>query len=418
MRVLVLGGTWFLGRRVVERLHERGDEVLVVHRGSSEPASWVPVGHLHTNREHLADHHSAVQAFDPQAVLDTYALTATDADAVLPVLPELPTVVLSSQDVYQAHAGLRAGRCDAPVPLTEGSELRRERYPYCGAGLAQVPDDYDKLDVEDRWCPRGATVLRLPLIYGPRDWQRREELVLRRLRAGRRRIPIGAGNLLWTRAHVDDLATGVLAALETRAADGWTINLGEPHTWPLSVWAGQIIAATGADAELVRVPDTALPPDLALTAAPAQHFLASVAPRANPARLDTRRTRHPCDRVRTLAPRPPTDRAHLDRRRRRRRRRRTEQRLKAPRVADDLPPQRDGSVYAAGSACLDSGGDTVERVLRRRGRLSHGSDGNRARRHGTVQAPRHPLRPPGHLRRSGRWGVQAPYGDMHGNCAG
>jgi len=38
MRVLVLGGTTFIGRRVVERLHGRGDEVLVVHRGQHQPA--------------------------------------------------------------------------------------------------------------------------------------------------------------------------------------------------------------------------------------------------------------------------------------------------------------------------------------------------------------------------------------------
>ena len=277
VRVLVLGGTGFVGRRIVERLHERGDEVVVVHRGRSAPDPWVPVGQLRTDRHELAGHAAAVDRFVPQAVVDTCALTAADVEAVLPVLPEVPTVVLSSQDVYQAHTGLRSGRCEAPVPLTEQAELRRQRYPYRGAGLAHVPEDYDKLDVEERWRPRGATVLRLPLVYGPHDWQRREDLVLRRLRAGRRRIPIGAGNLLWTRGYVDDLASGVLAALDTRAADGQTINLGETETWPLSAWFAQILAAAEADVDLVSVPDTALPADLALTAAPAQHLLVSVA---------------------------------------------------------------------------------------------------------------------------------------------
>lgn len=266
-----------MGRRVVERLQERGDQVLVVHRGHSVPEPWVPVGQLRTDRHDLAAHADVVHNFAPQAVVDTCALTAADVDAVLPALPEAPTVVLSSQDVYQAYAGLRSGRCEAPVPLTEQAELRRQRYPYRGAGLAHVPEDYDKLDVEDHWRPRGATVLRLPLVYGPHDWQRREDLVLRRLRAGRRRIPIGAGNLLWTRGYVDDLATGVLAALDTRAADGTTLNLGETQTWPLSAWLAQILAAAEADVDLVPVPDTTLPADLALTAAPAQHLLVSVA---------------------------------------------------------------------------------------------------------------------------------------------
>ncbi|TDC45364.1 hypothetical protein E1281_30550 [Actinomadura sp. KC345] len=277
MRVLVLGGTWFLGRRVVERLHERGDEVLVVHRGLGGPGPSVPVGRLLTDRLDLAEHAGEVRRFAPQAVVDTCALTAAHVEAVLPVLPEVPAVVLSSQDVYQAYSGLVSGRCEAAVPVTEDAELRRERYPHRGAGYAHVPDDYEKLDVEERWRPRGATVLRLPLIYGPHDWQHREEPVLRRLRAGRRRVPVGAANLLWTRGHVDDLATGVLSALDTRAADGKTFNLGELQTWPLSTWFEQIIEAAGADAELVRVPDGALPADLALTAAPAQHLLFSTA---------------------------------------------------------------------------------------------------------------------------------------------
>ena len=36
MRILVIGGTQFIGRRVVELLVGRGDEVLLVHRGTTE----------------------------------------------------------------------------------------------------------------------------------------------------------------------------------------------------------------------------------------------------------------------------------------------------------------------------------------------------------------------------------------------
>ncbi|MGH3764701.1 MAG: NAD-dependent epimerase/dehydratase family protein [Pseudonocardiaceae bacterium] len=277
MRVLVLGGTWFLGRRVVERLHERGDCVLVVHRGQAEPAEWVPAGHLHTDRRRLADHADTLAEFHPDVVVDSCPLTGADVDAVLPVLPEVPTVVLSSQDVYAAFTGLRSGREIAALPITEDAELRTERYLYRGAGIDVVPDDYDKLDVEERWLRRGAVVLRLPLIYGPHDRQRREEPILRRLRARRSRIPIGVGNLLWTRGHVDDLATGVLAAIDNRAADGLAVNLGETQTVTIRAWLTQILEAAGGGAELVTVAEATLPPDLAITAAPAQHLLVSVA---------------------------------------------------------------------------------------------------------------------------------------------
>lgn len=277
VRVLVLGGTCFLGRRVVERLHVRGDSVLVAHRGRSEPAPWISVRHLHTDRTHLAEHTGTIAEFAPDAVVDSCPLTAADVDAVLPVLPEVPAVVLSSQDVYEAFTGLRSGRELSALPITEDSPLRSERYPYRDAADNAVPEDYDKLDVEQRWLRRGATVLRLPLIYGPHDRQRREEAILRRLRAHRQHIPLGVGNLLWTRGYVDDLATGVLAAIDNRAADGLPVNLGETQTATIRRWVSQILQAAGGGAELVTVPDATLPPDLAITAAPAQHLLVSVA---------------------------------------------------------------------------------------------------------------------------------------------
>ncbi|TDE32908.1 hypothetical protein E1295_38845 [Nonomuraea mesophila] len=277
MRVLILGGTWFLGRRTAERLAERGDQILLVHRGSDRSAPTVPGAHLHTDRHDLARHAHQIKEFAPQAVVDTHALTGADVDAVLPLLPHVPTVVLSSQDVYEAFTGLQTGRCLAPVPITEESRLRRERHPHRGAGIPGVPDDYDKLDVEERWLARGAVVLRLPLIYGPHDWQRREEPVLRRVRAGRDRIPVGAANLLWTKGYVDDLATGVLSALDHRAADGLAVNLGETSTVTMGAWFEQILEAAGSRARLERVPDDRIPPDLALSAAPAQHLVFSSA---------------------------------------------------------------------------------------------------------------------------------------------
>lgn len=279
MRVLVLGGTTFLGRRVVERLHDRGDEVLVVHRGESEPDGWVPVQHLHTDRADLAGHAAEVADFGADAVLDSRALTLADVQAVLDVVPDVPTVVLSSMDVYEAFEALRTGGTPHPVPVTEDSPVRSERYPYRGQGSA-AGDDYDKLDVEEAWAPRGACVLRLPLVYGPWDAQRREEPVLRRVRAGRARVPVGAGTLLLSRVHVDDAATGVLAALDRPAARGLTLNLAEPTVVPGGVWAQQVLdtaaAVTGHRTEPAQVPDEALPDELWLTRTAAQHVVADV----------------------------------------------------------------------------------------------------------------------------------------------
>ena len=279
MRICVLGGTRFIGRAIVEHLAAR-HEVLVVHRGESEPDDLVEVAHLHSERAALGapEPARALARFEPDAVVDTMALTAADADRVLATLPGAARlVVLSSMDVYRAYGSLHAGTVTDAVPIDEDSPVRPERYPYRG----QVPgmDDYDKLDVEERWLERGAVVVRLPMVTGPRDYQRRQEFVLRRLRHGRTEIPVGRGNGLFTHGDVDDMARGVVAAVEADDAvvAGEIFNLGEATTPTMRLRAEQIVSAAGSAATLVEVPDEALPPDLGITAHVAQPLLVSSA---------------------------------------------------------------------------------------------------------------------------------------------
>jgi nucleoside-diphosphate-sugar epimerase len=111
------------------------------------------------------------------------------------------------------------------------------------------------------------------MVYGERDYQRREDPVLRRVRAGRAKIPVGAGTWLWTRGYVRDVAAGVRLALESEATVGEVLNLGESRTWSMLLWARHVLEATGSTAELVRVPDVLLPDDLEQLGSIAQHLL-------------------------------------------------------------------------------------------------------------------------------------------------
>jgi nucleoside-diphosphate-sugar epimerase len=279
MRLLVLGGTRFIGDRIVRAAQRRGDEVTIVHRGSTEPADG-PAGdalaghgaHIHIDRVDFAAIAARVGALRPDAVIDTCAMSQADADSVLPHLPDVPIILLSSMDVYWAYELLLADEGGQPVPITEDADLRRGRYPL--RGHIEGHDDYDKLHVEPAYLARGGTVLRLAAIYGELDPQRREEFILRRVRAGRKRIPVGAGTWLWTRAYVADVASAVLAALDAPAvAAGQVFNVGELATDTMREHAQRILRSAECDAELVTVPDEDVPADLAVTRSAAQHFL-------------------------------------------------------------------------------------------------------------------------------------------------
>lgn len=276
MRVLVLGGTRFVGRAVVEELALQGDDVTIVHRGETEPADLPEVRHLHIAREQWAAQARELRAVQPDAVIDCRAFTRDDARAALAALPDAHVVLISSQDVYRAFASLQHGLETDAVPLTETAPLRDDRYPH--RGESDEYHDYSKLDVEEEYTVRRAAVLRLPAVYGEHDRQRREDFILRRMRAHRTRIPIGQGGLLWTRAYVRDVARGAVQAARDTSTAGEVFNLGEESTWTVRQWAERILEAAGGGAEMVTVPDAAIPEDMRFTAeALRQHILVSSA---------------------------------------------------------------------------------------------------------------------------------------------
>ena len=278
MRVAVLGGTVFIGRAIVNELVDHGHEVMVCHRGDHEPegAPFDSIRHLHCDRKDLASHRKELDDFAPEAMVDCRALGLADSRAAVDCFDErVRLVVLSSMDVYRALTALVTNQLLEPVPVTETSAVRDEKYPYRG----QIPgmDDYDKLDVEEVYCGRGGVSLRLPMVSGPYDYQRREEPILRRVRAERKRIPVGDGMWLNTRGYVGDIGKAARLAVEAPAdgVEGEVFNICEEKTWPMGRVAQEILDAAGSDAELVRVPNDALPEDLGLTGAVPQHFFVS-----------------------------------------------------------------------------------------------------------------------------------------------
>ena len=272
MRVIVLGGTGFVGGAIVDELRTHASDVVVIHRGTSEPPRDGGASHLHVARADLQSAAAEIASFRPDALVDVQPYTRTDAQHVVDIVDgDLRLVVLSSMDVYRAYQGFRTGIATDPVPLDETAPVREGRYPYRGEGRGF--DDYDKLDVEDVYRPRGATVLRLGAVSGEIDGQRREEFVLARVRAGRRAIPVGPGTLRWSRVYVHDVAAAVRRALMTDEARGEVFNICETDTWSVRAWAERIIAAAGSDAELAEVPEELLPEDLRITGSFAQHLL-------------------------------------------------------------------------------------------------------------------------------------------------
>jgi nucleoside-diphosphate-sugar epimerase len=270
VRILVLGGAGFVGTYLVRQLAAGGHRVAVFHRGRKPPDRPAGVDRFAGDRDRLSEYSAELRRWTPQVVVHQIAYVEAHARQMLEVFRGVAerTVVISSGDVYRSYGifhGTESGPRE-PVPADEDAPLRRVLYPYraLAKGLDDFVYSYDKIPVEqaaqsDPALP--ATVLRLPMIYGPGDPQRRLSAYLRQMADGRSRIPLDATLARWccTRGYVEDVAAAIaLAATDARSA-GRTYNVGEPVARTEEEWVRMIGAAAGWRGQVAAVPRGPLP---------------------------------------------------------------------------------------------------------------------------------------------------------------
>jgi nucleoside-diphosphate-sugar epimerase len=285
MRVLVLGGTGFVGTPVVARLRDAGHEVLVFHRGTSPvpPGTWPVVG----DRHDLDGQRHALRVTRPDLVIDLIAASGRHAAALMRVFRGVAAriVVASSMDVYRAAAilhRLEEGEVE-PTPLTEDSALRTTLETYPADQLQRLmtvfpwlDDRYNKLAVEravsnDPELP--ATILRLPMIYGPGDHLHRLRPLLARMDDECATFVLPESLARWRapRGYVDNVASAIVLAANRDEAARRVYNVAEPQGLTEQEWTECVARAAGWPGRVVTVPDTEMPAALA-SANLAQHW--------------------------------------------------------------------------------------------------------------------------------------------------
>ncbi len=153
MKILVLGGTVFLGRHVVESALARGHSVTLFNRGRQNPNLFPKVEKLRGDRDGDL---SALSGRRFDAVIDTSTYTPGQACTMTKILDrriEHYTFISS----ISAYAGFPAGRSyDETAPLAEGND---------GYGPLKARSE----EALEAAFPGRVTHLRPGLIVGPHD---------------------------------------------------------------------------------------------------------------------------------------------------------------------------------------------------------------------------------------------------------
>ena len=262
MRILILGGTKFVGPHVVRQLAARGHEITIFHRGVTETELPEGVGHIHGDFANFSEHLDELKRLTPEVVLDLVPFREEDADRVKAFAGVVRrVVVISSQDVYRAFGRIwrtEPGPPD-PVPLTEDSPLREK---LSNAGL-----DYNKTAIEQAVTKTPnlpATILRLPATHGPGDDKHRLSPYIKRMDDGRPAILLDetSAGWRWARGYVEDIAHAIALAVTDERATGRIYNVAYSETLSEAEWVKAIARVNGWEGQVVALASDQLPQSL------------------------------------------------------------------------------------------------------------------------------------------------------------
>ncbi len=128
MRILVIGGTRFIGLATVRYLSQQGHDIAVFHRGQTRPDLPPGVQQIIGERAQLQTFKPTFLDFAPDVVLDMIPFVEQDGHALMKLCNGLVhrVVLIGSQDVYRAYGRVNRTEPGPPdaLPITENSPLR------------------------------------------------------------------------------------------------------------------------------------------------------------------------------------------------------------------------------------------------------------------------------------------------------
>jgi nucleoside-diphosphate-sugar epimerase len=242
VRLLVLGGTKFLGRAAVEAALARGHEVTLFNRGETNPELFPEAEKLRGDRDG-----------------DLAALEGREWDGVLDPSGFVPRVVRASAELLRGSVGhyvfVSSGSVYAE-PYTPGYDENAPTVELEDPNSEDVMKDYGALkaaceDVVSEVFPDGHTNARAGLIVGPHDPSGRFPYWPLRIAAGGEALAPAPPERLVQFIDARDLGAWLVTACEEGIAGTFNAT-GEPQ--PL----GDVLAACPGDPELVWVDEAFL----------------------------------------------------------------------------------------------------------------------------------------------------------------
>jgi len=247
MKVLVIGGTLFIGPRLVEELVKKGHEVAVMHRKPKHEFGR-KVENIMADRNDTEAVRAAISNRRFEIVYDNAydwerGTTAQQVEAAVKAVGDRLTRYIFMSSVAAYGDGLNHKESDPLAPDYHNDPYVRHKATterllfrmHTQTGLPVV-------------------TFRPPFVYGPGNPFYREQFFWDRLRAGRPIVIPGDGHRLMQFCYVNDLVTAMVKALDEPRTVGEAFNIGDTKPLTQVETVERFAKAAGVDPTLVRIP--------------------------------------------------------------------------------------------------------------------------------------------------------------------
>src|SRR6201986_3447764 len=247
MRVLVIGGTLFIGKLLVKRLLTAGHEVTILDRKAEHPFGRRGRNAI-ADRTDAASIRGAVAGLRFDAVYDIAydperGTTAAQVEATAKSIPGDLSRYIFMSSVAAYGDGLNHSEDD---PLA--SDIHPDPYVRNKAGSERA---LFRMYHESRFP---VVPIRPPFVYGPENPYYREGFFWDRMRLDRPVIIPGDGNRLMQFVYVNDLVEACFNALEKHTAPGRAFNVADEKPLTQVEVVTEFAKAVGKQPNIVRVP--------------------------------------------------------------------------------------------------------------------------------------------------------------------
>lgn len=232
-KVLVIGGTQFIGRHVVQRLIDAHHSVTLLNRGKTGPKLFPEVPRIHADRESPEIANLSELRQDWDAVIDLCAFFPKDVTTITDVLKGRAGryILCSTLSAYQSSA------MEGPTPIIdETSPLRGcseiEARDTTLASYGQRKAECERVAMGQHSTGVPTIILRPCVVYGKFDHTDRFAYWIWRASRPEPFILPDDGLTIIRRTYAPDLAKAFEASLTSHSALGNAYNIAE--TDPLS----------------------------------------------------------------------------------------------------------------------------------------------------------------------------------------